>query len=107
MSADNGIYILRTVRNRFDVDEQTGQRVKIPYYVYRVAEAFAMDNFEWYEKKQPYNLGAFMLSIWGESDVFTTLESAFEYAHKLEANVSILEYGVSVIETEYIFFGDF
>jgi hypothetical protein len=107
MSTDNGIYILRTVRNRFDVDEQTGQRAKLPYYVYRVAEAHAMDNFKWYEKNQPYNLGAFMLSIWGESDVFTTLESALEYAHKLEADFPILEYGISVIETEYFFFGDF
>jgi len=64
MSADNGIYILRTVCKHFVNDEQTGQRVKVPYYVYRVAEAFAMDNFEWYEKNQPYNLGAFMLSVW-------------------------------------------
>jgi hypothetical protein len=104
MSADNGIYILKTIRTR----KQEGDAwVKTePYAVYRVAETCAIDNFDWYEKNQPYNLGSYMKDVWGSSPVFEGLQDADSYASKLEKDIPILEYGISSIDTDYVFYND-
>lgn len=100
MSADNGIYILKTVRTR-----KQGV-ITESYPVYRVAHAGAIDNFDWYEKVQPYNLGAYMKDIWGSSPVYKDKQEALTYASQIEMEVSILEYGIRSINTDYIFYGD-
>lgn len=105
MSSDNGIYILRTLRTR---------RIKgacsiksEPHYVYRVAHAQAIDNFDWYEQNQPYNLGFYMQTIWGSSEVFESRNAALRYAHSIERRYDILEYGVCELRTkDYIFPGE-
>jgi hypothetical protein len=108
MSADNGIYILRTKRTRKLVGNAS---VKTdPYYVYRVAHAQAIDNFEYYNRNQPYNLGAYMISIWGSSVVHETSEAALLDAknklNKIHHEEGICEYGIVPIDTDLIFFGD-
>ncbi len=104
MSADNGVYVLSTIRNR----KQDGIAWVAcePHKVYRVAEAGAIDNFGWHELNQPYNLGAYMQSIWGQSEVYDNKDDALLVAHKIEESLDICEYGVSVIDTDYVFYGD-
>lgn len=108
MSADNGVYVLETIRNRKVVDsERYKAEVKCePYKVYRVAHAAAIDNFDYYEKKQPYNLGAYMKDVWGSSPVYEDKQEALRVAHEIEESLPICEYGVSVIRTDYVFYGD-
>jgi len=100
MSADNGIYILKTIRTR-----KGGVKTE-PHPIYRVAETSAIDNFDWYEKNQPYNLGAYMQDVWGNCAPYEDKNGALYYASQLEKSFSILEYGISEIETDYIFYGD-
>ena len=92
MSADNGIYILKT-RGR-------------EHAIYRVAESAAIDNFDYYKKEQLYNLGSYMVDVWSRSPVFQSETDAFSYAEKLSHSYPILEYGISLIETDYVFYGD-
>ena len=94
MSADNGIYILETAGNKF-----------------RVAETSAIDNLDWHELHQPYNIGAYMLSIWGKSSVYDKVEDACVKAQELyneimEGPYPMVEYGIQRINTGYVFFGD-
>jgi hypothetical protein len=104
MSADNGVYVLKTIRTRrFD---GAGWVKADPYPVYRVAEAGAIDNFNYYKEKEPHNLGAYMLDVWGNSPVFEDKGEALSYAHSIEERLYLCEYGVSVIDTDLIIYGD-
>jgi hypothetical protein len=71
-----------------------------------VAHTQAIDNFEWYETKQLYNLGAYLRDVWGASEVFISEDAALFAAHKLAKQYEVLEYGVSSIDTDYVFYGD-
>jgi len=98
MSADNGIYILQTTH--FEPDE--------PRPIYRVAHAQDINNLEWVEKEEPYNLGAALFMIWSESPVFYEEEAAWKYAYAISKDYKILEYGVTQIDKykDLHFFGD-
>lgn len=104
MSADNGVYILSTVRH----SKQEGIAwVKCDsYQVYRVAHAQAIDNLEYYKEKEPHNLGAYMQDTWGTSPVYQDKDQAIIAAHKIADSIDVLEYGVSMIETNLKFYGD-
>jgi hypothetical protein len=105
MSADNGIYVLKTIRNRRN--EGTAWVQSEPHFVYRVAHTSAIENFEWYKENKPYNLGAYMVEVWGKSKVYTDSNQAIAEALKLAESIENLEYGVSVIDaTDMIFYGD-
>ena len=104
MSADNGIYILKTIRTR-KLDGFAWVKTE-PYPVYRVAHVGAIDNFDWYKENQSYNLGAYMKDIWGNSPVYENKAEALGYASQMEKDIRILEYGISTIETDYVFYGD-
>ena len=103
MSADNGIYILKTLSTTLK-DKEGRSRYTDPYPVYRVAETSAIGNFGFYEREQPYNIGAYLKEVWGNSPVFLSGSEAWTYAGELSRNFSILEYGISIIETDYIFY---
>lgn len=105
MSADNGIYILKTIRAH--KKDGIGWVKADPHPVYRVAHASAIDNFDWYQQNQSYNLGAYMKDVWGSSPVFEDSQEAVNYASHMEKELSILEYGICRIDTNYIFYGDF
>lgn len=104
MSADNGIYILKTLSTTLG-DKEGWYSHTDPYPVYRVAEAGAMDNFYFYQREQPYNVGAYLKEVWGDSPIFLSESEAWTYAGDLSRGCSILEYGISLIETDYIFYG--
>lgn len=106
MSADNGIYILSTIRNRRETSPGCWERGE-QHRVYRVAHAQAIDNFEWYENNEPYNLGAYMVETWGKSLVYTTFEAALHAAEELAKTIDYLEYGVTAMTNrQYVFYGD-
>lgn len=109
MSEDNGIYILRTKRTRKETSPGCWERSE-EHYVYRVAEVQAIDNFNWYQNNQLYNLGAYMQDLWGNSKVFLSKEEALIEASKIESEIKksflVLEYGISCIDTDYIFYED-
>lgn len=105
MSADNGIYILKTTRNRRQ--EGAAWVQSEPHFVYRVAHVQAIDNFEWYKNHQTYNLGAYMKESWGHSIPHIDENAAFSEAHAEAKTIENLEYGVSVIDaSDMVFYGD-
>lgn len=105
MSADNGIYILKTKRTR---RLEGNAWVKAPtHFVYRVAHVQAFDNFDWLKENQPYNLGAYMADVWGKSEIYPEEMAAFHAADALYQSIDYVEYGVSEIDaTNMIFYGD-
>lgn len=106
MSADNGIYILKTQRTAMEKPPGTWTNNK-PNMVWRVAYTSAIDNFDYYEAKAVYNLGAYMLSVWGESTVYHSADDALAAANELAATLPTTEYGVNFVDaSKYVFFGD-
>lgn len=108
MSADNGIYILKTMDNWKILIEEDGlvstRLVKEPILAFRVAHAQAIDNFEWYEKNQLYKLGKYMEETWGNSPVFYNEDEANAWAKGIERRIRYTEYGIKVIDgTKYSF----
>ena len=86
MSADNGIYILQT-------DSDNGPE-------YRVAYSHAIDNIygKFNEETCRYDGDIQnMVSIFGESQVFHTLNEALDFAEEMEHNNEYLEDGICVI----------
>lgn len=105
MSADNGVYILKTKRT---AREQPRGRLTpgVENFVYRVAMASAIDNLDYYKQKQQYNLGAYMSDVWGRSNVYDNEQDAVMYAHSV-AKENYTEYGIKLIDmSEYIFYND-
>lgn len=99
MSADNGIYILVTKDSHKKTSEYSwtntfGKGV----IAYRVAEAGAIDNLEWYEKNQPYNIGYWLNSVFGKVRPVYSEEEALDIASKLEEEIGYTEYGVNKID---------
>jgi hypothetical protein len=105
MSADNGVYVLKTIRSFKQSENGSWERVQ-SYPVYRIAIASAIDNFYYYKENQLHNLGAYMTSTWKDSPLFDDYGKAIQYAHSLESVLPICEYGVCLIDTDYTFYGD-
>ena len=86
MSMDNGIYVLLT-------ETENGPE-------YRVSHAFSIDNIygEWNDKTAKYNgdISA-LVSTFGESEVFYTLNEALDKAEEIENDVGHTEDGICVI----------
>lgn len=82
MSADNGIYILKTNGGKF-----------------RVAEACAIDNLDWYKKNDPYNLGVYLRDVFGDSPVFSEEKVAVDFAFEMSKH-GWTEYGICHINLD-------
>jgi hypothetical protein len=106
MSADNGVYILSTISDWKKDREGVYSKREVPIRVYRIAHASAIDNFDWYRRNQPYNLGWYMDIVWGKSVVYEKQEEAVLAAHALARTIEFLEYGVTSIDTEFTFPGN-
>ena len=91
MSADNGIYILKTSKK---------DRIE-----YRVAHAVAIDN-NWYEENELHNLGWYLYKVFGNSEVFTSRDDAFQKAYELENKAGWTEYGICEIDMSKYNFPD-
>ena len=84
MSADNGVYILKTT--------DSGE------IVYRVAHAQAIENFDWYKERDPENFPGYLKDIWGKSPVFTSEEEAKLHAVQVHRDCGYTEYGIDTID---------
>lgn len=86
MSSDNGVYVLLT-------ETEKGPE-------YRVAYAHAIDTIYGKFNEQTFrydgDLNA-IRSVFGESEVFHTLNEALDKAEELEQNYEYLEDGIAVI----------
>jgi len=100
MSADNGVYILKTKDKFKHVGGGLTNSVANPITAYRVAYAQAIDNFEWYKKHEPHNLGFYLKEIWGNSKVHYDYEKALRAAEGMAQSYDYLEYGISDIDAE-------
>ena len=104
MSADNGIYILRS-KSEWITNGVARSRTD-PYYIYRVAHNQAMDNYDWYLNNQIYNLGWYLWTVFKDSFNHMTYESAMYEAKVLEQAYGYTEYGIALIEYDKVFPGD-
>jgi hypothetical protein len=97
---DTGIYILKTLSKSEWTDAY-----------YRIATVKDI-KFEFYEKEQPYNLGSYMQEIWGGTGYYVSENEAFLHAKNLargpwnNSGLHSYQHGISIIETDYIFYGD-
>lgn len=94
MSADNGVYILKTKARFPEIDSD---------YEYRVTHAQAIENIHWDQEKGDYREdGRFTPEIafdyFGRCQVFRTSLEATQFAHALADDIDILEYGVCVLD---------
>jgi hypothetical protein len=92
MSADNGIYILKTnkpyIREGNILYWQDG-------HDYRVTYCTNIEDIDYSHLYLPV--------LFGDSLVFSSYEQAFEYAEKLSLNYDYLEYGISMVTRSTIF----
>lgn len=83
MSADNGIYVLETMKkNSHDCE-------------YRVAHCQAIDNLDYGTEEDKANT---LVQYFGKSQVFETESDALLFAYDLAKKYPVLEYGVSRID---------
>lgn len=105
MSADNGVYILKTKRTALE-KPQGHWTNGIDNTVYRVAVTSAIDNLDYYRNNKIYNLGAYMREVWGNSKVHDNEQDAVMQAYATSKE-NHTEYGVVFIDmSEYVFYGD-
>ena len=97
MSADNGIYVLVTT----DKFRREGLYLHnmLPHGIttYRVAYAHGIDNLEWLEHNEPYNVGYFLHIVWKDSPPLYNKIEVEKEIKRLERLYKHTEYG----DTEY------
>lgn len=96
MSADNGIYILKSPADNLDMHE------------YRVAHRQAIDNITFQPDREDGFNSNELLNYFGDCPVYLESKLAFERAIKIEEEIKnsdfpILEYGISTITLKYPF----
>ena len=116
MSADNGIYILKTTDKFERVKRGTtllrnrtiggGEGIE----AWRVAHTQAIENFKYFEEKEPHNLGHYMFEVWGNSPIFYSRDEAWRCAEELYDEImedeGFVEYSTAEINAgEYNFPG--
>jgi len=79
MSADNGIYIIKTVGPEWRVEEMS-----------------AIENL-WYPDNSTQTVIKNAREMFADAKVFKSRAEALEYAHDLARDFAVLEYGVSEI----------
>lgn len=102
MSADNGVYILIT-KDKF---KKTGDHIWANQMLkgndgvvaYRVAHCQAADNFDFYQKNEPHNVGAWMSDVFKRSEVCYNESEAMDQAHELAKKYDYLEYGIVTMD---------
>jgi len=101
MSADNGIYILPILCS----NKESTQIPKITWVRWRVIEAGGIDNVTFEPDCDDGHYNAEQLErYFGDAPEFECEHEAILYGHKLAEDITVLEYGVSVLEqTSYRF----
>lgn len=99
MSADNAIVVFVTKdSHKRECEGVWTNMLPEGILAYRVAHVQAIDNFEWLERNQLYNVGAWMVNTFGDCTPFYTQEEAFKEAERLLSGVEYVEYGIVKIE---------
>jgi hypothetical protein len=93
MSADNGVYILKTPA-RF-IKSGEGWYTNQKGFEYRVAHCQAIDNLEYSDLYLPM--------LFGDSPVFNSYEEAMELAKNILNDLPVCEYGICDIEHDQKF----
>jgi hypothetical protein len=106
MSSDNTIVILKTT----DLSKKTGpghwhNMLSIGGIVsYRVSHIQAADDYDYIEKNEIHNLGAWMDAYFDRDEVFYEESEVLIEARKIEKEVGYVEYGICIIDaTKYNF----
>ncbi len=87
MSANNGVFILKTKNNEF----------RVVYDVCDVQEIF--ESYESFIKnKDAMSMNDVMYDFWGRSKVHNSIEDALEEADVIADDIGYLEYGISIID---------
>lgn len=97
MSADNGIYILKTT-DFTAVTDVGNESILDGVTAYRVAHAMAIDNFDYYKHSEPSEFESYLSDVWGNSPVFYNRKDALVYAGELQEEIGYTEYGISTID---------
>jgi hypothetical protein len=96
MSADNGVYILRTPVH-IDVPGE---------FEYRITHAMAIDNIR-YEQGDWSGAGGFNIQevqrYFGECEIFRSRTDALLEADRIADGITVLEYGISLIKAPFVF----
>lgn len=94
MSADNGVYILKTPARpiQHGLGFYINQHGK---FEFRVAHCQAIDNIDYSDLYMPL--------LFADSEVFESKEQALEEARKIYDSLDICEYGICTIEKDVIF----
>ena len=104
MSADNGVYILQTLK-----DSAPGEPVESYGFEYRVIEAMAIENICWEQDDngEYSDLGTPSMKTvrkyWKDSPILLSRQEALEYADKLLSGCIFCEYGISFIRINEVF----
>lgn len=98
-----GIYILKTCKK--SIHHQGWVEKCDPYAVYRVAFLPGIENLEYYEREEPYNLGVYLMDNWGRSPVFSTENEAIAFAKKVLKKLKS-PVPVTLIPTNYVLYQD-
>ena len=98
MSADNGIYILKTTDGYRKENHTWVNTFGDGITAYRVAHAQAIENFDYYRDHETHNLGWWMDIVWGKSEVYYDESEAFKAGAALLNEYSFVEYGMVLID---------
>lgn len=90
MSADNGVYILRTPA--VPVKEGSSYRNRHNEHEYRVAHCAAIDNLDYSD--------LYLALYFGDCEVYDNWNEASRVARHIALNVGFLEYGVVYLEKD-------
>ncbi len=91
MSADNGVYILRTPA--------------ADGYEYRVEHLQAVENYTWDDeaRQETDDVDIHIINarkMWGHSEVYTQEAKVFSKAFRIYSDLSVCEYGVAIIDID-------
>ena len=95
MSADNGIYVLKS-RSKFkETSPGFFERQDDYIDIWRVAHVQGIDNLDWFKEHQPWNVGAYLYFVFeGQSKIYYSREEAWDKAISMAEACEILEYGI-------------
>ena len=100
MSADNGIYVLMTKDKFYREGIYLHNMMPHGITTYRVAYVAGVDNLEWLEHNEPYNVGYFLHTVWGDSKPLYNRVEVEKEIERLERLHTDTEYGVNWIDRE-------
>lgn len=105
MSQDGTVVVLGTKSHRRK--DPSGYSESYPErMVYRVEFVQAWDNFKWYKENQPYNVGAYLSETFGHCYIFEDFLNAMRKANQIADEIGYVEYGICVVETDYVFYNE-